>query len=383
MKYNLTFIFLLILASAFGQAGNARSPFGGPRIVSPEVTDGKITFRLKAPNAKQVMVDLAGSPRQAMQKGDNGVWTLTTSALEPDIYPYTFSVDSVTMPDPGNPMIKPIYKTSAGQSLVRVPGPSTLSWEINDVPHGNISHHFYKSTIIGDDRDYYVYTPPGYDAKRKEPYPVLYLFHGVTDEASAWTAAGRANFILDNLIAEGKAEPMIIVNTLGYGNPDNIMTGTAFGKFGDALLHEVIPQVEKEYHASKSASKRAVAGLSMGGAESLMIGLNHPDVFNYVGAFSSAEVMYGAQMRPNNGTELQNAPVYQKVFPDLNSDINKSLKLLWISCGTEDFLININREYKSWLTSKGVKYTAIETPGAHTWMVWRRNLTAFAPLLFK
>jgi enterochelin esterase family protein len=387
MRAILTFLSFIIITTAFGQAPR-RSMFGGPSVVSPDVqSDGSVTFRLIAANAKEVSLDLAGSKRQAMQKGPNGVWSITTDKLAPDVYPYSFVVDSVTVPDPSNPALKPIYRTSLGQSLVHVPGPSTLSWEINDVPHGAVSHRFYKSGIIGDDRDYYVYTPPGYDAKRKKPYPVLYLFHGVTDEASAWTVAGRANFILDNLIAEGKAEPMIIVNTLGYGKPDNIMSGYGgpFEKFEKALLEEVIPAVEKDYNASKDPSMRAIAGLSMGGAESLFIGLNHTDKFKYIGGFSSAVVMYGIPMggRTASAPSAASIAVYNKVFPNLTDKVNSDLKVLWISCGTEDFLVNSNAEFKQWLTSKNVKYTEILTPGAHTWMVWRRNLTAFAPLLFK
>ena len=223
-----------------------------------------------------------------------------------------------------------------------------------------------------------MYTPPNYDPHRKQPYPVLYLLHGFSDDASAWTTIGRANVILDNLIAEGKAKPMLIVNTLGYGVPDIIKGGfninpavakTNNDKFIDALLEEVIPQVEKEYHVSKDSNGRAVAGLSMGGGESLSAGLNHPDKFAWVGGFSSAVMLAGADV--------------STAFPAVDAKINSQLRLLWIACGTDDQLIKPNRQFEDWLTSKGVRFTRIETLGAHTWMVWRRNLTEFAPLLFQ
>jgi len=239
-------------------------------------------------------------------------------------------------------------------------------------------HHFYRSAIISDDRDYYVYTPLGYSPAAKKPYPTLYLLHGFSDDASAWTAVGRANVILDNLIAQGKAKPMIVVMPLGYGAPEILSQGFApshdaslrqrnFQKFRDALLTEVLPQVEAAYRVSKDRKSRAIAGLSMGGAESLLTGLNTLDRFAWIGAFSSGGV-----------TED-----FQADFPELNSNANSQLRLLWIACGTDDHLIEINRKFRAWLDSKGIHHTDVETPGAHTWMVWRRNLATFAPLLFQ
>jgi len=261
---------------------------------------------------------------------------------------------------------------------VHVPGPVSLPWEINDVPHGIIHHHFYRSGIVGDNRDFYVYTPPGYSPKAKKPYPMLYLLHGFSDDASAWTAVGHANVILDNLIAQGKAKPMIVVMPLGYGAPEILSQGFApfhdaslrqrnFQKFRDALLNEVLPQVEAAYRVSKDRKSRAIAGLSMGGAESLLTGLNTLDRFAWIGAFSSGGV-----------TED-----FQADFPELSSNANSQLRLLWIACGTDDHLIEINRKFRAWLDSKGIHHTDVETPGAHTWMVWRRNLATFAPLLFQ
>ncbi len=342
--------------------------------MSPEVhADNRVTFRFRAPNAKEVFLAREGAQRIAMQKDDEGVWSVTADALEPDYYGYSFVADGVALMDPVNPLIKPNLLNP--QSMVHIPA-AGLTWEVADVPHGTVHHHFYHSNVVGDDRDYYVYTPPGYGSSNKK-YPVLYLLHGYSDDASGWTAVGRANVILDNLIAQGKAQPMLIVMTLGYGAPE-IVSRTAGPRdmsvwqrnvehFRDALIGEVIPAVEKEYRAIKDRNARAIAGLSMGGAESLFTGLNAIDKFAYVGGFSSGG--------------LSNE--YAKTFPKLDSKEASQLRLLWIACGTDDRLIEPNRKFIEWLKSKQIEPTTIETPGAHTWMVWRRNLSNFTPLLFQ
>jgi enterochelin esterase-like enzyme len=378
MKSRFQFLFALLLAvvtinSAFSQA--APPP---PRLVSPEVhADGSVTFRYRAPNAKEVLLGLEGVAKPApMQQDDRGFWTYTTSPLEPDIYGYWFVADGVGgLIDPANPVIKPNLLNQ--QSTVHVPGPPSLPWEVNDVPHGVIQHRFYKSGVVGDERDFYVYTPPGYDPRAKRTYPVLYLLHGFSDDASAWTSVAHANVIFDNLIAQGKAKPMLVVMPLGYGAPeivsrgfgafrDNDLRQRNFDKFTQALLTEIIPQVESTYRVIKNRNSRAIAGLSMGGAESLLTGLNHLDEFAWVGSFSSGGL-------PEN---------FDADFPSLNAASSKQLRLLWVACGTEDGLIGINRKLREWLKSKGVEHVDIETPGMHTWMVWRRNLSNFAPLLF-
>ena len=258
------------------------------------------------------------------------------------------------------------------------PGRRHFSWEIGAVPHGVIHHHFYKSGVVGDDRDFFVYTPPGYDPREKQAYPVLYLLHGFSDDASGWTSVGRANVILDNLIAQGKAKPMLVVMPLGYGDPE-ILAPTSggfdnsalrqrnFDRFRQALLTEVIPQVEAAYSVKKDLNSRAIAGLSMGGAESLLTGLNNLDKFAGIGAFSSGG-MCGS---------------FDEKFPTLDTKANQQLHLLWIACGKDDDLIKFNREFRTWLVSNGIQHVDIETPGMHAWMVWRRNLTEFAPLLFR
>jgi len=346
-----------------------------PPVVSPEVhADRSVTFRFRDPNAKEVMLALEGTKPQAMQKDDQGVWSITTAPLEPDYYGYSFVADGVGLTDPSNHLMKTNLLFQS--NMVHVPGSTPEVWDTTEVPHGVVHHYFYHSGVVGDDRDYFVYTPPGYDPASDKRYPVLYLQHGYSDGADGWTTVGRANFILDNLIAQGKAKPMLIVMSLGYGAPQILTHGSAsfqhanlvkenMDKFGEALLTEVIPEVERNYHVISDRNSRALAGLSMGGAESLYVGLNHLDHFAWVGSFSAGGL----------GDD------YNAEFPSLDSKANDQLHLLWIACGTEDHLIEPNRKFREWLTSKGVKH--IETPGMHTWMVWRRNLANFAPLLFQ
>ena len=367
----------LVATMVLGWAQAPQRPQPPAPLISPEVhSDHRVTFRFRAPNAKEVLLAREGTEPLPMQKDEQGVWSVTTDPLDPDFYGYSFQADGVRLIDPSNHLMKPNLLNT--QSAVHVPGPASLPWEINDVPHGVIHHHFYRSGIVGDDRDFYVYTPPAYNPEAKKLYPALYLLHGFSDDASAWTAVGRAHVILDNLIAQGKAKPMIVVMPLGYGAPEIVSQGfTAFHdaslrqrnfqKFRDALVNEVIPQVEGAYRVSKDRKSRAVAGLSMGGTESLLTGLNTLDHFAWIGAFSSGGL-----------TED-----FKADFPALDSKANTQLQLLWIACGTDDHLIDVNRKFRDWLKSKGIQHTDIETPGAHTWMVWRRNLASFAPLLFQ
>ncbi len=343
-------------------------------LVSPEVhADHTVTFRFKDATAKTVMLSLEGSNAFPMTRGSDGVWTITTLPLVPDYYGYTFVSDGNTRLDPSNWLAKPnlIWQSSA----VLVPGNEL--WEVRNVPHGTLSRHYYHSNLIGDDRDMLIYTPPGYESG-KGKYPVLYLLHGYSDTAVGWSEVGKANHILDNLIAEGRAKSMIVVMPLGYGIPNfaspnrGSLGNMPFGKntveFAKGLLGEVIPMVEKSYRVSKIQSDRAIAGLSMGGAETLSIGLNNLEKFAYVGAFSSGGL--------GNNLETE--------FPNLSGEkVNKSLKSLYISCGTEDGLLNPNRNIVTWLKGKGVNVEMKEKPGRHAWMVWRRNLAEFAQVLFR
>jgi enterochelin esterase family protein len=380
LKRHVLIILLLLFTVGIGEISmQAQSPKPAEPapVVSPEVApDDRVTFRLRAPNAKEVMLQLEGAKEQSMQQGDQGVWSVTTTALEPDFYGYNFTVDGVRFTDPSNSAMKP--NLLGVSSEVHVPGPQSLPWEVNDVPHGILHQHFYKSGVVGDERDYYVYTPPGYEAKSKTKYPVLYLLHGFSDDASGWTAVGRANVILDNLIAQGKTKPIIVVMPLGYGAPEILSYGFGafshdairqknFDKFREALLTEIIPRVETEYHVKTDRSSRAIAGLSMGGAESLLTGLNNLDKFAWIGSFSAGGL----------------ADDFNAQFPALDTRAGVRPSLLWIACGTDDHLIGLNRSFRDWLKSKSVKHVDIETPGEHTWMVWRRNLATFSALLFR
>ena len=349
----------------------------GQPTISPEVhADKTVTFRIKSPNAKKVSLNIENTGNFDMSKRDDGVWEFTSKPLGPDIYGYTFSVDGVGLLDPMNPEIKNnlIYVAN----MVSVPGNPPELWEVQDVPHGEVHHHFYHSGIIGDNRDFFVYTPPGYQQGRGK-LPVLYLLHGFSDMADGWTVCGKANYILDNLIAEKKVKPMIIVMTLGYGVPgfashtssgfsNRNRTLENFTKFRSALIEEVKPMIEKDYRASTRREDRAIAGLSMGGAESLFTGLNNVDKFAYIGAFSSGGL-------PANKPE--------EVFDKVTADSTKDLKVFWMSCGTEDGLIGFQRGFADWLTKRGIQVKTNETGGGHVWMNWRRNLAEYTQMIFK
>jgi enterochelin esterase family protein len=371
MKFTLRFFLAFASLTALAQAPTP------PVITSPDLqADGKVTFRFYDPGAKEVKLQFEANQQSlAMSRDDTGIWSLTLGPFEPDIYGYKFIADGVDMMDPNNATIKPNLFNP--QNMVHVPGATPQLWEVADVPHGVIHHHFFKSKVNGDQSDFYVYTPPGFNPKAKTKYPVLYLLHGYSDRADGWTAVGMANVIVDNLIAQGKVKPMIVVMPLGYGNPDILKMKEKglqnrearklnYAKFRESLLTEVIPLVESAYPVSTKREDRAIAGLSMGGAESLLTGLNNIDKFAYVGAYSAGNV----------------GPDYAASFPGLDSNKAAQLRMLWIACGTDDHLIDDNRKFKWWLTSQNIAFSDVETPGAHTWMVWRRNLAAFTPLLF-
>jgi enterochelin esterase-like enzyme len=379
----LSVLFTLLWSlAAWAQRPSAHPPiepfqhFAVP--VSPEVhPDRTVTFRFRDPNAREVMLSLEGASPKAMHRSAQGVWSITIGPLTPEFYGYSYLADGVPTLDPFNPLIKPNLLTLENE--VHVPGPSPLPWELNDVPHGEVHHILYHSAVVGDNRDYFVYTPPGYDPKGAKRYPVLYLLHGYSDAANAWTVVGRANLILDNLINEGKARPMIVVMPLGYGAPqmvsrhgpgfhDRSLVRENLVKFGESLLTEVMPQIENDYLVLTDRNDQAITGLSMGGGESLYVGLNNLDRFAWVGAFS-------AGLGRNN---------FAAEFPNLTSNVNSQVHLLWIACGEQDQTVGkFNRAFRAWLSTKGIRYTDIWTPGMHTWMVWRGNLAAFVPLLFR
>ncbi|MCS6953659.1 MAG: alpha/beta hydrolase-fold protein [Bryobacterales bacterium] len=393
---------LLVIANAVAQDPPA-APRPKPGIAtplapvrSPEVSaDGRVTFRLRAPKAKEVSVTGIFSQPLPMQNDEEGVWSATVGPLRPDLYEYAFVVDGLTIPDPFNPRLRPAFARYRG-SLVLVPG--DIPWSpLSDAPRGAVTRHVFRSSVAGDERDFYVYTPPNYDPKRKQPYPVVYLLHGLWDDARAWIEVGAANVTLDTLIHQGKAAPMVMVNPLGYGTangPADVDREDMLPNFVRILLEEVMPQVEKRYHVSTRRTERAIAGLSMGGAQAILAGLNHLDKFAWVGSFSGAFNLWPwtrppqakpVPMGPPNPDRLRLvASELPKTFPKLDARANAQIRLLWLSCGTADILLRVNREFKAYLDSIGVhaKYTEVPDVG-HVWPLWRRNFADFAAALFQ
>jgi len=352
-------------------------------LISPRLRpDGTAVFRLVMPNAAKVELNLEGMKAPLpMRKAGDGAWSVTVPKLAPQYYSYSFKVDGTDVLDPRNATFTTGFFEKENTFLV--PGNPPMPWEVANVPHGVVHHHYYRSNIVGIESEYYVYTPPNFVPGNEQKYPVFYLLHGYSDDPSAWMAMAKANVILDNLIAQGKAKPMIVVMPLGYGTMEIVARGWSsvddrelvrrnHRRFSDTLFQELIPLVKRQYPISDSREDHAVAGLSMGGAESLLVGLNHLDDFAYVGGFSSGRLGEDDFGSAFPGITTQSAP-----------SINAKLRLLWIACGTEDELLDRNQKLIAWLKEKGLQPTAVQTPGMHTWMVWRDNLTNFAPLLFR
>jgi enterochelin esterase-like enzyme len=351
-----------------GARTNAPARREAAAIVSPEVhPDQTVTFRLRAPDAKEVKVGGEWSGGTKSLSNDEGVWSVTIGPLEPDIYGYNFTLDGVGVVDPNNPWVKPMR--AARTSVVEVPGDPPRVWEWQPVAHGSVHEHYYFSKSLSVKRRLHVYTPPGYEGNSTK-YPVLYLFHGSGDNDATWTEVGRANFIADNLMAQHKAQPMIIVMTDGHaftGNPTQVTTNMIsrnVTSFGEDLLKDVMPLVESTYRVKANRENRAIIGLSMGGGQSLGIGLRHRELFAYVGGMSS--YLPGADK------------AVDELFPDSKSD----LKLLWFACGKDDRLVENARQLSAALKAKGIPHEFKETPGNHSWPVWRRYLGEFMPLLF-
>ena len=388
-----------------GAAGPDSAPAQAARrtvgpVTSPEIAaDGRVTFRLRAPDAKEVSIALSGAPAIPMQKDEDGVWSVTTSPLSPDIYTYSLRVDGARITDPSNRD----YETSftSFQNMFFVPGPEP--WlPAPGLPRGAVARHTFLSAVAGDDREFFVYTPAGYDAKRAQAYPVFFLLHGLGDDAGRWVNAGAANVILDNLIAAKKAVPMVLVSTLGYGTsrgPAGARGQTAVENitgYTRILIDEVMPRVERAYNVSKDRNRRAIAGLSMGGMETVYTALNHLDRFAWIASFSGAFTMWpGVSTRATAPASQAGAPpqrpapvihpeVFDSIFPGFDAKANSKIRMLWIVCGTSDGLIGVNREFKAWLTAKGVRFTEQEVPDmGHVWPLWRRNVADLVPRLFR
>ena len=337
--------------------------------------DNRITFHYRDSGAKSVQLMLDTLPGPIAMSSSNGIWSATTPPLPPEIYWYSFTVDGRSQLDPYNKatLPSPLFY----DSVVTVPGPKPQPWETDNIPHGSVHHHFYTSKLVqglpNGQSDYYVYTPPGYDPAAK-PYPTLYLLHGFSMNASDWIYPGGANFILDHLIAEGKARPMVVVMPLGYGAMGDFhLTGDASyytfwdassDRFSDVLLQEIMPRIAAEYHVSSDRSMRAIAGLSMGGGQSIIFGLRHPSQFSIIGGFG--------------------AGVFRNMYDKLPSDFKDlNLKLVWIICGESDDSFQDNLELAAYLKQKKLPVTFVKVPGAHTWTVWHQSLIQFAPLLFQ
>ena len=360
------FCFAILSASS----ALAQTPRLDP-LLSPEVhPDGRATFRVRATNATEVTLWgdwMQPDTKQPMTRDTQGVWSVTSGPLEPGLAIYTFTIDGVTTPDPINPRIKLRARTSA--SLVEVPGQPPQLWEARDVPHGTVEINWAKSRVTGDTRAYHVYTPPGYEAGRGPRYPVLYLLHGNNDTASGWTDVGKANFILDNLIAEKRAVPMLVVMPWGHALPYTGPQSNNTALVQRYLIEEVLPQVERKYRVARGRDQRAIVGLSMGGGHALHIGLSHLDQFSAVGAFSSAV--------PRD---------FEQRFAQLLNDpegTNKKLNLLWIGCGRQDGAFDRNQKLAELLTTRQIRHTFHPTEGLHNFAIWRRYLAEVAPQLFR
>lgn len=370
--------------SCLGQQSATTPPAGArptlPRPVrSPEISpDRHVTFRLRAPEVASVV--LSGEFMKGtlpFVKDADGVWSVTIGPLDPEIYAYNFTIDGIKTIDPGNFDVKTGSTASTIESILEVPGDKPAFYDAQRVPHGEIRTDWYDSKSLNSIRRMTIYTPPGYDSSGKTKYPVLYLFHGANADETAWTRLGHVSLILDNLLAAGKMKPFIAVMPFGYPSPPSLpTTGPTRGfssvteDFSKDLLGDVIPYVQAHYRVYADRDHRAIAGLSMGGIESLQIGLNHLDQFTYVGGFSAA-------ISP---------ATFPKDFATLAADpkaANRELHLLWIGCGTDDGLFAASASFSKFLDDAQVKHTFYKIPGAHTWIVWRQFLEEFAPQLFR
>jgi enterochelin esterase family protein len=347
----------------------AEVPSPGDPVFSPQIQpDHNVTFRLKAPEAKAVGLRAQWTKEKlALTKADDGTWSLTTT-VSPGVWEYGFNLDGVAILDPANPAIKP--QRQPNTSILSIPGNPANVWDFQNVPHGTVTTHTYLSKGLNTQRSCDVYTPPGY-SEGTQTYPLLVLQHGSSDNFRTWTVHGKANLILDNLIASGKATPMVIL--MIDGHPHGMVNGTpekrdqAMDAFRHELVDDAIPIVEKSYRVSKDQQQRALAGLSMGGMHTLTVGLTGEYPFAYLGAFSAA---------PPSETYL--TPILANA-----EKANAKIKLLWLSIGQDDFLLQRNQDLIAKFKTNNLKYEFRTTPGDHSWPVWRNYLAEFAPKLFR
>lgn len=366
---------------------------GKPSIVSPEVhANNTVTFRLEAPEAKEVRLTGDWLPSEGwtpgslkMARDSNGLWTLTTEPLRSDLLMYNFLIDSVRITDPNN--VYQIRDVSSVFSIFMTNGEQSSLYRVNDVPHGTVSRTWYDAKQLGRTRRMTVYTPPGYETSNA-PYPVLYLLHGVGGDEEAWISLGRTSQILDNLIAQGKAKPMIVVMTNGHTSNDAAPGESSKGLYkpvmftpdvgsGDmeASFRDVIDFVDRTYRTRADKASRAIAGLSMGGSHTLFISANLPNTFDYIGLFSAAYRLDSSKTNP--------PAVYDDLDKKLKIQKDNGYKLYWIGMGKTDFLYRTAVEYRRKFDTLGMKYTYRESEGGHTWSNWRLYLSEFVPQLFQ
>lgn len=383
---------LLIGVTMFAQ----QALWGTAPVVSPEIHDNNtVTFRFKAPKAVRVQLTGDFLPVQKnakfeapgivdLKEGQEGVWEYTTpEPLKPELYSYSFIVDGLRMNDPANVYL--IRDVSTLTNVFIIGGDRADFYKVNPVPHGTVSRIWYDSPVLGLERRMTVYTPAGYETSGKR-YPVLYLLHGMGGDEEAWISLGRTAQILDNLIAQGKAKPMIVVmpngnasqeaapgeSSRGMVPPTMQLPKTMEGSYEQAFP-EIVKFIDKNYRTIKSKSGRAIAGLSMGGFHSLHISKQYPDMFNYIGLFSAA-------IMPNKEVS---SPIYENMEGKLKVQFDKNPALYWIAIGKTDFLYKANEEYRKLLDEKGYKYTYYESDEGHIWKNWRIYLTEFVPMLFR
>lgn len=390
-----TLILIVLPVAALAQ------PQAGPAYKSTEVLpDRRVTFRIYAPKASAVTLtsDFATQGRGTagpMQKDEAGIWSITAGPLVPDFYAYTFNVDGVRTVDPRNPMVK--QGVASLESMFLVPGPEAAFADVQVVPHGEVRAVWYESKPLGGPRRMHVYTPPGYE-KGNTKYPVLYLIHGGGDEDSGWSTIGRAGFILDNLLSAGKITPMIVVMPNGSitlpGVPAPMGGGMAatpeaqaeriarISKLHDTfvsdLLTSIIPYVDSTYRTLSDREHRAMAGLSMGGAETLRAAPSNLDKFAYIGVFSM-----GLQVGSNAGVNSDFVERNAKFFADPDKP-NKMVKLFWIGVGSNDRTVTDGpKRLSDTLKAHDIRHEFHETEGGHTWINWRLYLRDFTQLLFR
>jgi enterochelin esterase-like enzyme len=373
-------------ATSSTSAQEAKTPprFGprGPQFVSPEVAaDRHVTFRILAPKAESVQLTGSDIPEVGrgvdLTKGDEDVWAVTIGPVDPGAYRYNFNVDGVSVIDPRNPATS--ESNANTWSLVYVPG-SDVS-DTKDVPHGAVAEVTYYSKSLQRFRRLHVYTPPGYESGEGK-FPVFYLLHGAFDCDDSWSTVGRAGFILDNLIAAGKARPMVVVMPAGHTGPFRFGPpgeGRPRDEFAEDFVNDIKPYVESHYRIQADRAHRAIAGLSMGGGQTLNIAIQNLQEYGYIGVYSSG--IFGIA---GGGPMASSGPSFEEQHKTALDDaaLKEGLKLVWFATGKDDFLIETTRKTVDMLKAHGFDVVFQESAGGHTWINWRQYLNDFAPLLF-